>query len=105
VGCAELVQIVRLAFVVSDGRQVKGLTMPSLHTVVVLGTIEGGRGKGVHTFRKFSLWPSGTGPYSCIFDSHHIWLRDHCRCPQCFHPVTKQRLVDTFDVRGVLFLL
>ncbi|KAI0297255.1 Trimethyllysine dioxygenase [Multifurca ochricompacta] len=29
---------------------------------------------------------------------HHIWLRDHCRCPQCFHPVTKQRLINTFDV-------
>ncbi|KAI9339288.1 hypothetical protein BDR26DRAFT_803183, partial [Obelidium mucronatum] len=27
-----------------------------------------------------------------------IWLRDHCRCPQCFHKETKQRLVDTFDV-------
>jgi trimethyllysine dioxygenase len=25
-------------------------------------------------------------------------LRDHCRCPQCFHPITKQRLVDTFEV-------
>ncbi|KAH9930105.1 uncharacterized protein B0H18DRAFT_1084000 [Fomitopsis serialis] len=30
--------------------------------------------------------------------SHHIWLRDHCRCPQCFHPVTKQRLVNTFEI-------
>ncbi|KZT73518.1 mitochondrial protein [Daedalea quercina L-15889] len=29
---------------------------------------------------------------------HHIWLRDHCRCPQCFHPVTKQRLVNTFEI-------
>ncbi|CCA73344.1 related to trimethyllysine hydroxylase [Serendipita indica DSM 11827] len=27
---------------------------------------------------------------------HHFWLRDHCRCPECFHPVTKQRMVDTF---------
>ncbi|KAI9193713.1 Trimethyllysine dioxygenase [Polychytrium aggregatum] len=26
---------------------------------------------------------------------HGIWLRDHCRCPQCFHPITKQRLSDT----------
>lgn len=32
--------------------------------------------------------------------SHHIWLRDHCRCAQCFHPVTKQRLVNTFEVRS-----
>lgn len=30
---------------------------------------------------------------------HHIWLRDHCRCQDCFHPVTKQRLVDTFAIR------
>ena len=27
-----------------------------------------------------------------------MWLRDHCRCPKCFHPVTKQRLLNTFDV-------
>ncbi|OSX59107.1 hypothetical protein POSPLADRAFT_1151947 [Postia placenta MAD-698-R-SB12] len=31
-------------------------------------------------------------------DSHHIWLRDHCRCPQCFHSATKQRLVNTFEI-------
>ncbi|KAF9790685.1 hypothetical protein BJ322DRAFT_1098315 [Thelephora terrestris] len=30
--------------------------------------------------------------------SHNIWLRDHCRCSECFHPVTKQRLVNTFDI-------
>ncbi|KAG9314929.1 Trimethyllysine dioxygenase [Chiua virens] len=29
---------------------------------------------------------------------HHIWLRDHCRCSSCFHPVTKQRLVNTFEI-------
>ncbi|KAF8968040.1 hypothetical protein BDZ97DRAFT_1800604 [Flammula alnicola] len=29
---------------------------------------------------------------------HNIWLRDHCRCPKCFHPVTKQRLFNTFDI-------
>ncbi|KAH8100127.1 mitochondrial protein [Cristinia sonorae] len=29
---------------------------------------------------------------------HHIWLRDHCRCPHCYHPVTKQRLVNTFEI-------
>jgi trimethyllysine dioxygenase len=29
---------------------------------------------------------------------HEIWLRDHCRCPKCFHPITKQRLNATnFD--------
>ena len=30
---------------------------------------------------------------------HHVWLRDHCRCPECYHPKTKQRLLDTFSVR------
>ncbi|KIL59573.1 hypothetical protein M378DRAFT_14705 [Amanita muscaria Koide BX008] len=29
---------------------------------------------------------------------HNVWLRDHCRCPQCFHPITKQRLLDTFAI-------
>ncbi|KAJ3188306.1 hypothetical protein HDU85_005457 [Gaertneriomyces sp. JEL0708] len=27
-----------------------------------------------------------------------IWLRDHCRCPSCFHIVTKQRLIDTVSI-------
>ena len=26
-----------------------------------------------------------------------IWLRDHCRCQECFHPITKQRLVDVYS--------
>ncbi|KZV64432.1 Trimethyllysine dioxygenase [Peniophora sp. CONT] len=29
---------------------------------------------------------------------HNLWLRDHCRCSKCFHPVTKQRLVPTFEI-------
>lgn len=29
---------------------------------------------------------------------HHIWLRDHCRCSSCFHPITKQRLVNMFEI-------
>ncbi|KAI8895473.1 hypothetical protein BC833DRAFT_622997 [Globomyces pollinis-pini] len=29
---------------------------------------------------------------------HGIWLRDHCRCQQCFHPITKQRLLDTSKI-------
>ncbi|KIM63545.1 hypothetical protein SCLCIDRAFT_15533 [Scleroderma citrinum Foug A] len=33
-----------------------------------------------------------------ISRSHHIWLRDHCRCPTCFHPAAKQRLVNTFQI-------
>ncbi|KAF8633092.1 hypothetical protein AX15_001509 [Amanita polypyramis BW_CC] len=30
--------------------------------------------------------------------SHNIWLRDHCRCTHCFHPITKQRLINTFEI-------
>ncbi|KAH9955816.1 hypothetical protein BGW80DRAFT_1392160, partial [Lactifluus volemus] len=29
---------------------------------------------------------------------HHIWLRDHCRCPECFHSATMQRLINTFEI-------
>lgn len=29
---------------------------------------------------------------------HHFWLRDHCRCEKCYHPATRQRLVDTFSI-------
>ncbi|EAU85593.1 mitochondrial protein [Coprinopsis cinerea okayama7 len=29
---------------------------------------------------------------------HNIWLRDHCRCPKCFHHITKQRLQSTFEI-------
>ncbi|OJD39867.1 trimethyllysine dioxygenase [Diplodia corticola] len=27
-----------------------------------------------------------------------IWLRDYCRCSECVHPETKQRLVDTWAI-------
>ncbi|KAF9463896.1 hypothetical protein BDZ94DRAFT_1358589 [Collybia nuda] len=33
-----------------------------------------------------------------IHHSHNIWLRDHCRCPKCFHAITKQRLLNTFEI-------
>ncbi|KAH8927411.1 Trimethyllysine dioxygenase [Atractiella rhizophila] len=29
---------------------------------------------------------------------YNLWLRDNCRCSHCYHPVTKQRLVDTFKL-------
>ncbi|GAC93155.1 potential gamma-butyrobetaine hydroxylase [Pseudozyma hubeiensis SY62] len=29
---------------------------------------------------------------------HNIWLRDHCRCTQCYHSTTKQRLLNTFEI-------
>ncbi len=41
------------------------------------------------------ILPWNNGPSSKF---HHIWLRDHCHCAQCFHPVTKQRLLDTFSI-------
>ncbi|KAI8066286.1 trimethyllysine dioxygenase [Gilbertella persicaria] len=28
----------------------------------------------------------------------HFWLRDHCHCEKCYHPITRQRLVDTFSI-------
>lgn len=27
-----------------------------------------------------------------------FWLRDHCQCPDCLHPETRQRLLDTFSI-------
>ncbi|KNC84442.1 trimethyllysine dioxygenase [Sphaeroforma arctica JP610] len=27
-----------------------------------------------------------------------IWLRDHCRCPTCYHTDTRQRLLETYDL-------
>ncbi|KAK9462122.1 uncharacterized protein V1516DRAFT_685149 [Lipomyces oligophaga] len=33
---------------------------------------------------------------------HHIWLRDHCQCESCFHPITKQRLLNTFQIPETL---
>lgn len=29
---------------------------------------------------------------------HHVWLRDNCRCEKCFHPHTRQRLLDTLKI-------
>lgn len=29
---------------------------------------------------------------------HHIWLRDHCRSPECFHQITSQRLLETAKI-------
>ncbi|WFD38282.1 trimethyllysine dioxygenase [Malassezia japonica] len=38
-------------------------------------------------------WPSGT-----TSRFHYLWLRDHCRCAECYHATTKQRLLDTFQI-------
>ncbi|KAJ7650659.1 mitochondrial protein [Roridomyces roridus] len=29
---------------------------------------------------------------------HNLWLRDHCRCSACYHSITKQRLLNTFEI-------
>lgn len=31
---------------------------------------------------------------------HYTWLRDNCQCPECYHPETNQRLLDTLMVIG-----
>lgn len=37
----------------------------------------------------------GGGKGSTLF--HPLWLRDHCRCPSCFHPKATQRLTNILD--------
>lgn len=29
---------------------------------------------------------------------HNFWLRDHCACPSCRHPKTRQRIVNTWTI-------
>jgi len=29
---------------------------------------------------------------------HYIWLRDNCKCPECCHPDTKERVLVTADI-------
>ncbi|KAA1467348.1 Trimethyllysine dioxygenase [Dentipellis sp. KUC8613] len=62
--------------------------------------------------RPFSVGIPHRAPASRVHDSqvqvtwddkssskyHHIWLRDHCRCAECYQPVTKQRLHNTFEL-------
>ncbi|PWG62132.1 TauD/TfdA family dioxygenase [Spiribacter halobius] len=31
-------------------------------------------------------------------DFHALWLRDHCACPQCRHPQTRERIVRLLDL-------
>ncbi|KAI3660823.1 hypothetical protein MP638_001872 [Amoeboaphelidium occidentale] len=55
---------------------------------------------------RFMSITASVGPKSVLIgfaDNHkssfgHFWLRDHCKCPECWHPETKQRLFDTFSV-------
>ncbi|KAL1478138.1 hypothetical protein MTO96_035195 [Rhipicephalus appendiculatus] len=55
--------------------------------------------------------PTGAHTVKVIFNDHqacelnYIWLRDNCSCPECVHPKSKQKLVDTagldYNVRPV----
>ena len=31
---------------------------------------------------------------------HYVWLRDNCRCPQCFNPGLNQRFIDSLSALG-----
>ncbi len=61
----------------------------------LVGILRGGRDCELFVSQSLGVFPT-----SIMFLSHNIWLRDHCRCPECFHPITKQRLLNTFDVGG-----
>ena len=43
-------------------------------------------------------WQDGDGPRSLTW----FWLRDHCPCPECLHPETLQRQVDSLVLMGDL---
>jgi len=43
-------------------------------------------------------WRGGDGPETLSL----LWLRDHCPCPACLHPETRQRQVDTFALAAEL---
>ncbi|ORX57519.1 Trimethyllysine dioxygenase [Hesseltinella vesiculosa] len=33
-----------------------------------------------------------------VYTLPYFWLRDHCHCSECYHPVTRQRQVNTFAI-------
>ncbi|CAO3640718.1 unnamed protein product [Cunninghamella blakesleeana] len=39
-----------------------------------------------------------TSDKNTIYTLPYFWLRDHCRCSECYHSVTRQRLVNTFHI-------
>ncbi|KAI8348498.1 Trimethyllysine dioxygenase [Mortierella sp. GBAus27b] len=56
---------------------------------------QGDQEPGVEVFGKkvHLVWPDGiTSRF------HSFWLRDHCHCSECYHTVTKQRLMNTFQI-------
>lgn len=49
-----------------------------------------------HTDHLTIKWEDGTSS-----ELLYHWLRDNCRCSECFHPVTQQRLFDSANVRSL----
>jgi hypothetical protein len=43
-------------------------------------------------------WRNGSGNAEASFS--HVWLRDNCLCPECLHPKTLQRQIDTLKARA-----
>ncbi|CAM0135485.1 hypothetical protein VKS41_005130 [Umbelopsis sp. WA50703] len=60
--------------------------------------------KATHAWRNIEALVEGTNQVQVQWDAdtpslyQNVWLRDHCRCPKCFHPQTLQRLVNTFAI-------
>ncbi|KAF8599604.1 Trimethyllysine dioxygenase [Ceratobasidium sp. AG-I] len=74
-----------------DTGSVPGVTRDSPGVGV---SVNSGLPQVAHDERRISVgWMNGSRSRF-----HHIWLRDHCRCSECLHPVTKQRLVNTFEI-------
>jgi rubredoxin len=42
-------------------------------------------------------WRNGENGAETSFS--HVWLRDNCMCPECLHPKTLQRQIDTLKAR------
>ncbi|EKG20312.1 Taurine catabolism dioxygenase TauD/TfdA [Macrophomina phaseolina MS6] len=56
------------------------------------------------TIKNNSIEPNLDTPRRGIATIPAFWLRDHCRCSECVHPETNQRLVDTFQIpEGIKF--
>ncbi|KAG2177139.1 hypothetical protein INT43_007796 [Umbelopsis isabellina] len=60
--------------------------------------------KANYAWRNIEAQINGTNQVQVQWDTdvsssyQNVWLRDHCRCPKCFHPQTLQRLVNTFNI-------
>ena len=79
----------------ADGQQQQGTTTASDPAAPHVSLLSSGAllSSGGTSDRVAIRWASGIESRF-----HHVWLRDHCRCPECYHPKTKQRLLNTFAV-------